>query len=71
VTNKEPEKLEFKYEEIFEDDPNDPEKILMTIPEQIRKAQGWNEGDLLKFTVDETTRTMTITKVGEKDESNG
>lgn len=71
MTNKEPEKLEFKYEEIFEDDPNDPEKILMTIPEQIRKAQGWNEGDLLKFTVDETTRTMTITKVGEKDESNG
>lgn len=71
MTDKELEKLTFKYEEIFEDDPNDPEKILMTIPEQIRKAQGWNEGDLLKFKVDETTRTMTITKVGEKDESNG
>ena len=60
-------KLTFKYEDLFEDDPNDPSKVLMTIPEEVRTAQGWVEGDLLKFEVDEKTRTMTITKVGEKD----
>ena len=63
----EPMKLTFKYEDLFEDDPNDPSKVLMTIPEEVRTAQGWVEGDLLKFEVDEKTRTMTITKVGEKD----
>jgi len=71
VTAEEPKQFTFNYEDIFEDDPNDPEKVLMTIPEEIRNMQGWNEGDLLKFTVDEETKTMTIIKVGEKDESNG
>ena len=60
----------FNYEDIFEEDPNDPEKLLMNIPEEIRVSQGWNEGDLLKFTVDEDTKTLTIIKVGEKDDSN-
>lgn len=63
-------KYTFNYDEIFEEDPNDPEKLLMTIPEEIRTAQGWNEGDLLKFSVDEETQTLTIIKVGEKDDSN-
>ena len=71
MTAEEPKQFTFNYEDTFEDDPNDPEKVLMTIPEEIRNMQGWNEGDLLKFTVDEETKTMTIIKVGEKDESNG
>jgi len=71
MTEQQSKKFEYKYEDLFEEDPNNPEQILMTIPEEIRTMQGWNEGDLLKFTVDETTKIMTITKVGEKDESNG
>ena len=60
----------FNYEEIFEDDPDNPDNVLMTIPEGVRKAQGWNEGDLLKITADEKTQTLTIIKVGEKDDDN-
>ena len=60
----------YNYEDIFQDDPNDPEKVIMTIPEEIRNENGWTEGDLLKFSVNEETRTLTIIKVGEKDESN-
>lgn len=60
----------FNYEDIFEEDPNDPDNVLMTIPEAIREQQGWNEGDLLKITADEKTQTLTIIKVGEKDDDN-
>jgi len=58
--------LHFEYDDIFQDHPTNSEKILMTIPEEIRTMQGWNEGDVLTFEIDETTRTMTIRKFGDK-----
>jgi len=38
----------FKAEEIFEDIPDDPENVMMNIPEEIREAVGLKEGDSIK-----------------------
>jgi hypothetical protein len=39
----------FKVEEIFEDIPDDPENIIMNIPEEIREAAGLKEGDPIRI----------------------
>lgn len=41
-------KLEYKVEEIFEDDPENPENVLMKIPDEISSKMGWKPGDTLK-----------------------
>ena len=41
--------LEYKVEDIFEDDPDNPENVLMKIPDEILESQGWQEGDVLKI----------------------
>jgi len=42
---------EYKYEDIFEEDPNDPDNVLMTIPPEILEAKGWGEGTRIKIMV--------------------
>jgi|TARA_B110000977_G_scaffold180030_1_gene239222 hypothetical protein len=39
----------FKVEDIFEDIPDDPENVTMTIPEEIQKAAGIHPGDTVKI----------------------
>ena len=39
----------FSREEIFQDIEGDSENVLMTIPPEILKEQGWKEGDVLKI----------------------
>ena len=39
---------DYKVEEIFEDIPGDDKKVLMKIPEEIMKQQGWVEGTKIK-----------------------
>ena len=39
----------FKVEEIFEDIPDDPENVIMNIPEEIREAAGFKEGDPIRI----------------------
>ena len=39
----------FKVEEIFEDIPDDPENVIMNIPEEIQKAAGLNPGDPIRI----------------------
>lgn len=58
----------YNYEDLFSDDPNDPEKLILTFPPEILEENGWDEGTLLKFSVNEETQTLTIIKVGERDE---
>jgi hypothetical protein len=41
--------LTFKVEDIFEDIPDDPENVTMTIPEEIQKAAGIHPGDTVKI----------------------
>jgi hypothetical protein len=60
----------YQYEDLFSDDPDNPDNLLLTFPPEILEENGWDAGDLLKFTVDEETRTLTIIKVGEKDDDN-
>jgi AbrB family looped-hinge helix DNA binding protein len=45
--------LEYKVEDIFEDDPDNPENVLMTIPPEIREKMGWEPGDVLRIAVEE------------------
>jgi AbrB family looped-hinge helix DNA binding protein len=38
----------FNAEDIFEDIPDDPENVIMNIPEEIREAVGLKEGDPIR-----------------------
>ena len=51
----------YKVEDIFEDIPDDPKNVNMTIPPEIMESQGWKEGDTLKFVIE--NGTIVITKV--------
>jgi AbrB family looped-hinge helix DNA binding protein len=51
----------YNVEEIFEDDPNDPENTLMKIPDEIAEKMGWKPGDVLKITLEKGG--ISITKV--------
>ena len=44
---------EYKVEDIFEDDPDNPENVLMTIPPEIREQMGWEPGDVLRIKLEE------------------
>jgi AbrB family looped-hinge helix DNA binding protein len=44
---------EYKVEDIFEDDPDNPDNVLMNIPPEIREQMGWEPGDVLKIKVEE------------------
>jgi len=41
--------LTFRAEEIFEDIPGDEDNVMMKIPPEICKQQGWKEGDTLNI----------------------
>lgn len=41
---------EYKYEDLFHDDPETGEQIL-TIPKEILEEKGWDEGTKLKIEV--------------------
>ena len=41
----------YNADEIFQDIPGDDKNVQMTIPPEILEAQGWKEGDTLKFDV--------------------
>ena len=53
--------IEYKVEDIFEDDPDNPENVLMKIPDEIAERMGWQPGDTLKIEVE--NGIMSITKV--------
>lgn len=48
----------YKYDEIFEDNPDDPSTVLMTIPEEIRELMKLENGDLIIITVEDNTIIM-------------
>jgi len=52
----------YKQEEIFEDIPDDPEKVIMKIPEEIAEAAGIKPGDAIKVSWGDQG-TIIITKV--------
>jgi anaerobic selenocysteine-containing dehydrogenase len=42
----------YNYEDIFQEIPNDPDNIMMTIPPEICAEVGLTEGDVVNITVD-------------------
>ena len=55
--------IEYKYEDIFEVNPDNPEELLMKIPEEILEAKGWGEGTAVKIRFDEDTQSISIEEV--------
>jgi hypothetical protein len=53
--------IEYKVEDIFEDDPDNPDNVLMKIPDEIAEKMGWKPGDVLKIKTE--NKIMSITKV--------
>jgi antitoxin component of MazEF toxin-antitoxin module len=57
---------EYKVEEIFQDDPNDPENVIMTIPPEIMEAKGWKEGTAIKVYIGDKG-SLIIEEIKEKE----
>tara|TARA_X000001036_G_C20662162_1_gene799342 strand:- start:1057 stop:1305 length:249 start_codon:yes stop_codon:yes gene_type:complete len=51
----------YKYEDVFQDNPTNPENVLMTIPPKILEARGWKIGDTLRVQTGDKG-TIIITK---------
>ena len=58
----------YNADDIFQDIPGDDKNVTMTIPPEILEAQGWKEGDTLRFDVGDQG-TIIITKPDEKSET--
>lgn len=43
--------IEYKYEDIFQEDPNNPGELLMTIPPEVLEQKGWTEGTAIKISI--------------------
>jgi len=41
----------FKSEDIFINDPENPDQTILKIPEEILKEQGWTQGTVLKIKI--------------------
>ncbi len=54
--------IEYKVEDIFEDDPDNPDNVLMKIPDEVSERMGWKPGDTLRITQDKNG-SISITKV--------
>ena len=46
-------KKTYLVEELFEDIPDDPDNVILKIPQEICDAQGWVEGTKLDVTAQE------------------
>lgn len=52
---------EYKYEDLFHDDPDSGETVL-TIPPELLKEKGWDEGTKLKIEVGDMG-TLILTEI--------
>jgi hypothetical protein len=48
----------YNYQDIFEDIPDDPENVLMRIPDEILDATGWKPGDILSIKLEDGKLTI-------------
>lgn len=62
----ESETFTYKVEDIFEDIPDDPENIIMNIPEEIRAKMGVKEGDPVRILWGDQG-TITIEKITQEE----
>ena len=59
--------ITYKVEDIFEDIPDDPDFVRMTIPEEVMREKGWTEGTRIKVEVGDQG-TIILSEVKDKDE---
>jgi hypothetical protein len=58
--------ITYKQEDIFEEIPDDPNFVRMTIPEEILREKGWGEGTRIKVEVGDQG-TIILTEIKEDD----
>jgi hypothetical protein len=51
-------KYTYNTDEIFQDIPNDPENVMMKIPDEILAETGWKEGDVLNIKAEDGKITI-------------
>lgn len=56
----------YNVDEIFEDDPENPDNVLMKIPDEIAERMGWKPGDVLKITTEEGSIVIEKKENGEE-----
>ncbi len=61
-------KLVFSHNEVFKPDPNNKNQIMMKIPDELMKKQGWSEGTKVKISVGDQGTIMIEKAEGDKDE---
>ena len=66
--NKDDQLLTYKQEEIFSEDPNNPDNVMMKIPDEIMKKKGWGPGTAIKIKVGDQG-TIIIEEVKDKGEN--
>ena len=54
------------YSAVVEQDPDNPESLMIQFPDEILEEAGWHPGDQLVWLVDEENQTVTIQKKTEK-----
>lgn len=60
---------EYKYEDLFSIDPDNPDELLLTIPPEIMEAKGWSEGTRIHLSVgDQGTLIIEDLDAKEKNE---
>lgn len=42
---------EYKYEDLFSIDPDNPDEMLLTIPQEIMDEKGWSEGTRIRLSI--------------------
>lgn len=57
----------YKVEDIFEDIPDDPNFVRMTIPEEVMREKGWGEGTRIKVEVGDQG-TIILTEIKDENE---
>ena len=60
-------KLVFSHNEVFKTDPNNKDKVIMRIPNDIMKKQGWAEGTKVKIKVGDQGTIIIENVEGEED----
>ena len=60
----------FKAEDIFEEIPDDPKNVNMTIPDEVAEKAGLNPGDKIKILLGDQG-TIIIEKLGDEEKTDG
>ena len=61
-------KLVLSHNEVFQTDPNDKDKVIMKIPNELMEKQGWTVGTLVKIKVGDQGTIIIESVEGQENE---